>query len=210
MKIINSLFLTSALFLTCASASADTVARYKAVPNAAKVKIDGTSTIHDWIMEGTIIGGWFDFDPAYPLDPAAEKPADLTPKPSAEVSIPVQSIKSGKKRMDEVMLEAMKQPEFPKITFKLAEMTPKTTDRKSGTPITFNAKGDLTIAGVTRKIEMPVTVEKLDDGKLKVVGSTPLKMTDYGIKPPAPTIALGLIKVGDDIKVSFEWVVQQK
>jgi polyisoprenoid-binding protein YceI len=104
----------------------------------------------------------------------------------------------------------MKQPEFPKIAFKLGELTPKSGDRKAGSPIAFNAKGELTIAGVAKKIEMPVTVEKLEDNKLKVVGSTPLKMTDYGIKPPAPTIALGLIKVGDDIKISFEWIVQQK
>jgi len=32
-------------------------------------------------------------------------------------------------------------------------------------------------------------------------------MTDHGIKPPSPALAMGLIKTGDDVKVSLEWVL---
>ena len=35
-------------------------------------------------------------------------------------------------------------------------------------------------------------------------------MTTFEVKPPAPKIALGMIKTGDDIKVSFEWLVVHK
>jgi hypothetical protein len=35
-------------------------------------------------------------------------------------------------------------------------------------------------------------------------------MTDFGIEPPAPKIALGAITTGDDIKFSFEWVVAKR
>lgn len=208
IRILAALGLSLA-FLT-SEGLAQSVVRYKAVPNASKVKVDGTSTIHDWTMEGVIIGGWFDFDPAYSLNPAAEKAPDLAAKPAAEVTIPVQSIKSGKKRMDEVMLEAMKQPQHPRITFKLAEIKPSAKERKAGSPLLFDAKGDLTIGGVSKTVEMPVTIEKLDANRLKIVGSAPVKMTQHGLTPPAPNIALGLIKVGDDVKVSFEWIVQHK
>ena len=50
---------------------------------------------------------------------------------------------------------------------------------------------------------MPVTIEK-KDGKLKIVGSTPLKLTQFSIKPPV--IALPLlpdISVYDDLKGRF-------
>ena len=45
------------------------------------------------------------------------------------------------------------------------------------------------------------------DGGKRVTfsGSTKVKMTDFGIKPPAPSIGLGLIKTGDDVTLSFEW-----
>jgi hypothetical protein len=34
-----------------------------------------------------------------------------------------------------------------------------------------------------------------------------LKMTDFKIQPPAPKVALGLIKTGDDVKLKFQWEV---
>ena len=52
---------------------------------------------------------------------------------------------------------------------------------------------------------MPVTLERLDKTKIKVTGVTKMKMTDHGIKPPSPEMALGLIKTGDDVKLTFEW-----
>jgi hypothetical protein len=32
-------------------------------------------------------------------------------------------------------------------------------------------------------------------------------MTDYKVKPPAPKIALGAITTGDEVKITFEWMV---
>jgi len=183
--------------------------RYQATPNS-KVQIDGTSTVHDWTVNGKIIGGAIELESNYPLDPAAETLPDLKVVPKVDVSIPVSSLKSDKKRMDEVMLEAMKYPEHQKITYKLTELKPKAGARKAGDPLEFESKGEITIAGVAKPYNMAIKVEKIEGGKLKVSGSTPVKMTDHGLKPPAPALALGLIKVGDDVKVSFEWVTQQK
>ena len=50
-------------------------------------------------------------------------------------------------------------------------------------------------------------LQPLEGGKkVKVTGSIGLKMTDFKITPPKPKIALGLLTVDDDIKVSFEWM----
>jgi hypothetical protein len=68
----------------------------------------------------------------------------------------------------------------------------------------------LTLAGVTNKLTMAVNVLPLGEGKLKISGTTALKMTDYKIDPPAPKIALGMIKTGDDVKLIFEWMVAQR
>ena len=74
----------------------------------------------------------------------------------------------------------------------------------------FEAIGELTIHGVTKTITMPVTIEK-KDGKLKIIGSTPLKMGDFKVEPPKLSIlGMGSITTGDDIKVSFEWLTAPK
>ena len=40
-----------------------------------------------------------------------------------------------------------------------------------------------------------------------LTGQLPIRMTDYGIKPP--TAMMGTIKTGDDVKVTFRWVVEK-
>ena len=72
------------------------------------------------------------------------------------------------------------------------------------------AVGALTVAGVTKTNTMAVTIEKLEGSKLKVTGKTALKMTEFGISPPAPDIGLGLIKTSDDVQLTFTWVAEPK
>ena len=127
----------------------------------------------------------------------------------ALVTIPVRSFKGGSSGMDSVMQQAMKQKEFPTIEYRVKEMVLK-EPHTSGTPFVFDTKGELTVAGVTNKIAMPVTMERIDKTKLKFKGSTPLKMTAYGVTPPSPKILAGLIKTGDEVKITFEWVTLQR
>ena len=46
-----------------------------------------------------------------------------------------------------------------------------------------------------------------NDGRYILTGQTPVKMTAFGIKPPVAM--LGTIKTGDDVKVTFRWVVEK-
>ncbi len=199
--------------------AADAALMYGARPGS-KVTIEGTSTIHDWTVEGAIIGGIFEIDPAFQTDKTLKSVACLNTKgkgPIATVSIPVRSLKSkvavASQRMDEVMYEAMRMKENPKITYTLNEMVIKGTVPESGTPVKFDTKGDLMISGVTNKLEMEVTMERVaspDGEMLKFSGSKVLKMTDFKIQPPAPKLAMGAIKTGDEVTVKFEWVTGQK
>lgn len=189
-----------------APAPATGTVRYDAQPTGSKAKIEGTSTIHDWTMESSVIGGFMEVDANFPASALTDPNAA---RPKVEVFLPVRAFKSYAKKMDEVMQEHMEEPKFKRIEYKLIELKPKSAPGTTG-PLQFEAVGLLTIHGVTRTNTMPVTIEKLD-GKIKVTGKTPLKMTDFGVKPPAPTI-LGMspIKTGDDITVSFEWLTAQR
>jgi polyisoprenoid-binding protein YceI len=71
----------------------------------------------------------------------------------------------------------------------------------------FEASGDLAVAGVTNKITMPVKVTPMPGNLVKISGTADIKMTQFKITPPAPALAGGLIKTGDDVKLMFDWMV---
>jgi len=200
--------LALATLLAAGSLSAQTLVRFDAQFTGSKMKVDGTSTVHDWTMEGAIIAGALELDAAFLAAPDKTKPGPVSAK--AQASVPVRSLKSGKDSMDAVMQDAMKQAQFPKIEFRLAELALKETPKSADGPFAFDSKGELVIAGVTNKISLPVTIQRVGPGRLKTTGSVPVKMSAHGITAPAPKIALGLIKTGDEVKVSFEWITAQK
>jgi len=192
--------------------------------SGSKMRIEGTSNIHDWQCESPFIGGFMEVGPNFPM----ESGQSVTPgKVEAKVTvfIQVRSLKSVEKdgkpysdRMDEVMWEHMKATEdpttkkilYPKIEYHLSELTLKEAPKAKDAPYVFDAKGELAIAGVTNKITLVVNVLPLGEKKLKITGTTNLKMTDFKIEPPAPKIALGMIKTGDDVKLIFEWMLAQR
>lgn len=193
------------LLLPAAQSRAQGVMRYRASPLGSKVRIDGTSNIHDWNMTGEIIGGYFEVPAGVALDPAqAAQPGVNGGKldARADVFIPVTSMQSGTQGMDEVMQQAMNAKDYPRIQYHLTEMTLK--PHAAGTPLEFDTKGDLMVAGVTNKISMPVRIEAAENSKLKVIGAIPLKMTDFKVKPP---VTIGVFRTVDDIKISFEWLI---
>lgn len=194
----------AALLITTARADNNI---YVAIPNASSMKIDGTSTIHDWTVESKVIGGRMELDSNFPLDPAKEAPKDLKLTPKVKVLIPVRQLKSGKSVMDTVMHNAMKAEEFPSIEYTLLEMTPQ---GKADNGMKFATKGIIKCSGVTKTNDFDVVMTKIEDNKLKVTGTTKMKMTDFGIEPPAPKIALGAIKTSDDVKLTFEWITAPK
>jgi polyisoprenoid-binding protein YceI len=177
-----------AIALAAIAASAD---RYTPA-NGSSVKVEGTSTLHAWTMEGSTISG----------EISAPTPDDWNAPAKAVVKIPVTSIKSEHGKMDKIMADALKARTHPEIRFELTEATPASTSDKT---FTLKTKGKLTIAGVTKDVTLDVHGTKGADGRYTLTGTTPLKMTAFGIKPP--TAMLNTVKTGDDVKVTFRWVV---
>jgi YceI-like domain len=184
--------------------------------SGSKMRMEGTSNIHDWQVEATIIGGFFEVASNFPSEPG--QPA--TPgkmEAHAEPFVMVRSLKSLEKdgkpysdKMDDVMYEKLKSQENPKIQFHLEEFTLKEPAKSKDAPYVCEAKGQLAVAGVTNQITMPVNILPLGDKKLKISGTTTIKMTDFKIEPPAPKIAMGMIKTGDEVKLIFDWMVMQR
>jgi polyisoprenoid-binding protein YceI len=204
------------LALACVAvqpAAAQTI-RYDSQPGGAKVKIEGTSSIHDWNMQGPVIGGFIEADAGFP---ESALKGGAAAKPKVDIFIPVRSLKSYNPKMDEVYQEHMEEAKFKQMKYAVTELKPKGAAPKDG-KCEFDAVGTMTIHGVAKEITMPVTIEKSEvekDGKklpqLKIVGATSMKMSDFGVKPPNPKIpGMGEITTGDEIKLTFEWSPKQK
>jgi hypothetical protein len=203
------------LLATLSLPAADQMTTF-AARSGSKMRIEGTSNIHDWQVESPFIGGMMEVGSNFPTEPGqAVTPGKVEAK--ADVFIQVRSLKSIEKdgkpymdSMDNVMWDHMKEPENKRIIYRLSELTLKEAPKAKDAPYVFEAKGDLAVAGVTNKITMVVNVLPLGEKKLKITGTTNIKMTDFKIEPPSPKIAMGLIKTGDDVKLIFEWVVGQR
>jgi polyisoprenoid-binding protein YceI len=190
--------------------------RYNTQPAGNSVIVSGTSTGHDWEMEGSTIGGFIEFGAGVTVDKSQAAPTGLEGEKvavKAHVIIPVSTIHSKADHlpnvMDDLMQKAMKAADFPRIEYTLTEMTFK-GPHTAGKPFDLEAAGDLVIAGKTNKITFPVTIEPLDGDKIKVTGSAAVKMTAYGVDPPAPNFGLGMMRCGDDVKIVFDWTLHQK
>jgi hypothetical protein len=189
---------------------------YSTQPVGTSVKIDGTSSLHDWEMEGSSIGGYIEFGAGVTLDKAQSAPGGLQGgkvPAKVHVIIPVSTIHSKADHlpgtMDDLMLKAMKADDFRTIGYTLTEMTFK-GPHAAGAPFDLDTKGELVIAGKTNQVSFPVTIEPLDGGKIRVIGAAPVKMTDYGLVPPAPNFGLGMMKCGDGVTIKFDWTLKEK
>jgi polyisoprenoid-binding protein YceI len=189
---------------------------YSSMPGASSVKIDGTSSLHDWEMEGLIIGGTIEFGPGIHFDASQPEIGDLHDNKvpaKSRIMVPVRSVHSKADHlpdvMDGLMQKALKETDFPRIQFAMTDLVFK-GPHEAGKPFNFDVTGNLSIAGSTNSVTFPVTIEALDGGKLRIQGTAPVKMTAYGVNPPAPNFGLGMMKCGDDVKVIFDWTVRKR
>ena len=93
--------------------------------------------------------------------------------------------------------EVLQSDRFPSIKFRSVSVT---NLQKSGNNRSFTLNGDLTLRGVTRRVSFPVKVT-LNGNQLRATGEETIKQTDFSITPYSG--ALGTIKIGDQLKVSF-------
>ena len=191
------------VLLTLPLCAAENWVRYDALPTGSKARLDGTSTIHDWTVESRLIAGYVEFESSFNPD----QPAPGKVNARCVVSIPARQLKSDSTRMDTVMYEHIKQKDYPRIEYRLTEMTLKEAPKAPDAPFMFDTKGELAVAGVTNKVQMPVAMTRVGKDKLKFTGSTSVKMTTFGIQPPT---LVGILSTGDDVKISFEWLAAKK
>ena len=196
LQFAGAIALTATLQLHAADA-----ASYISQPGS-KMRIEGTSTIHDWHAESKLIGGRFECPADFPVtEPAKAKVGKVDFSAATMIMANSFSCSSGS-AMDKVMRGAMKADQHRFIRYTLKEATVKEAKADS---VLLSTKGDLSVSGITKSVSMDVTMKPAGADKLTFSGTTKVKMTDFGIQPPSPAVSLGLIKTADDVTLKFEW-----
>jgi len=202
--------LLAAFLAVGASAESTATERFDADLASSRVTVEGTSTLHNWKVEGQSVKGYLSID--------EQELATLWmrsgPSPHAlaatvRVDIPVTSLTSRKRGMDETMYKALEATTHPTITYYLKSakipMRQVAQEDEAGGSLTIETTGVLTVAGVERTVDIPMHVRRLSDHRLEISGDTSLRMTEFGIDPPKAM--LGTIRTGDAVRVHWTWVL---
>lgn len=184
----NYYMLLIASIMLVGSLSVTTAQTLKINAQSSTMTISGTTNVHNFQSKVTQISG--------DLVINGKKVQSL------KVEVPVKAIKSNEKLMDKKTYEAFDAEKHPTITFQLIDAV---VQKATAEDIDVVLTGNLTMAGVSKKISINTTGKALKSGTLQFTGSVGLKMTDFKMKPP--TAMLGMMKVGDAITLKFSIVL---
>ncbi len=182
MKTTITYFSFLILFVIC---SVPAIAQNFTVERSSHIIVAGTSTLHDWEMKTTTVKASGNIK---------NDGAKITGFEKISVVVPVETLKSGKKAMDENCYKALKSKAHPNIYFQLDEV-------KSISISKVHATGSLKIAGVKHDINLIGNFTKDNKGMHTITGEIPLLMTDYDVEPPS--FMLGTITTGNEIKIKY-------
>lgn len=168
-------------------------AQTKLTAKSASVVIHGNSTMHEWSSNVTKVSVTGDFDFSNGI---IEKVNHATVKMESK------SIKSTKDSdlMDDRTHSTLKAAKFPTITYECTN----TVSSENGT---IKVNGNLTLAGVTKPIDLTMKVTTLANGDIELKGSRKILMSNFGIKPPS--FMLGTLNVDDAVTIAFDVVLKK-
>ena len=191
--------LTAAL---CAPAAAQGPIKMTVRPES-KLTVAGGSNLHEWACATTTLRAAITLSSDFismPLTALADPIGAVT------VTIPVKSLKCGKGKMDENLYKALKADEFTDIRYVLSSYK---VDRNATAADKFTALtiGELTVAGTTTRVEIPLEAERQAGGSVRGEGTLAMKMTDVGVKPP--TALMGTMRTKNEITIKFELLLDR-
>ena len=164
----------------------------------SRLWIDGTSTVRSFTCKANEVNAVVEANGpnAIPTVLTGDKGVR-----AVRVTIPAAQLDCGNGTMNEHMRKAIKLAESPSIDFRLASYE----IARNAEGVTGTMTGTLSLGGVEKSITL--NAEGIaQGGMLHITGSYPLKMTEYGLKPP--TLMFGRIKVGETVTVKFDLLLK--
>ena len=183
---MRRLLLIIALLFTYTLASAQSTFRLN--NTSSWIKIKGTSSIHEWEMAAEEFSGKADF---LLVGNKIERADNVF------LEVVVNSLESGKSIMDKKTMNALRQEDFPTISFESTSTTCSTGH--------IDFVGNLKIVGNSQVVKSKVNYD-LSQGVPHISGSVTLLMSGFGIEPPVAL--MGTLKTGDQVTIEFDLIYE--
>lgn len=158
--------------------------------SSGTIQVLGSSNVRNWSCTVNQLAGTMEAE----LDGQR-----LTSVDGVRVSIPVQGLNCGNSQLTSKVREILSEGNNSLIRFTL-----------SNAEVSQNqvlANGTVSVAGGTRSTRITATAAAADNGRIRLTGEVPLKMSDFGIDPP--TAVLGTLRSDDDVTVRFDVTVHR-
>ena len=169
------------------------------VQPTSKLWVTGTSTVKSFACQAKSFDALVD---ATLPDAVAAVLAGEKGVHSVALKVPTDKMDCGSGTMNGHMLNALKAKQNPEIVFELSSYDLA----KIADGVGVKIAGTLALGGVKKDITIDATAKAGPDGTLLVTGTYPLKMSEWGLKPP--TLMLGTLKVNENVKVNFELLLK--
>ncbi|HZJ53475.1 MAG TPA: YceI family protein [Myxococcaceae bacterium] len=146
------------------------MARFRISPQRSELWAEARSSLHpvrvhtsglEGVVEAELVDG---------------QPALRTP---TYVEVDTQRLRSGNPLVDGELHRRLDSRKFPRIRGELTRSTPGNGAGRS------RLTGELTLHGVTRTLDVEVTVRQLDARTLEIEGARAIDMRDFGLPPPS-------------------------
>jgi len=147
------------------------LARFRISPDRSELWAEARSSLHPVRVHTTGLEGVVEAEPRG--DPAP--PSLGTP---THVELETQRLRSGNGLVDGELRRRLDSRKFPRIRAELRSVA-------EGRAGTSRLTGELTFHGVTRSLEVEVTVRQLDPRTLEISGGRGIDMRDFGLPPPS-------------------------
>lgn len=152
--------------------------------------ISGSSTVRNWTCtaQGTVA--------VTPATAGTAAPGFATGVQSAVVTVPLKAFRCPNDEMTQHLNEAMQSEKFPEIVYRL--------EKYEMAGAQAQATGTMTITGVTQPVTVPLTLTPAGQG-VQVEGNTRIDFATFKLEPP--TVFLGMLKVGPQVRITFKGAV---
>lgn len=195
-----------------------------ALEPSSRVVLEGSTNLHDWSCESTALAlaARINLGPAEALaavealEGRAEREGALKDPPvppdlraAFELSIPVQGLQCGNRRMERDLARVLQADRRPAIRYRFhgVEEAAWVPSERGGRPrLVLVVEGEIALAGARRRVIFPVESRRVGDDRFELRGRVPMTMTEFGLDPPVAL--LGLLRARDRLTVEVDLLLR--
>ena len=167
------------------------MARFRISPQRSQVWAEARSSLHPVRVQTSGLEGVVE------ADLVDGRPALRTP---TFVELETQRLRSGNGLVDGELQRRLDARKFPRIRGELTRVV------AGNGADTSRLTGELTLHGVTRTLDVDVTVRQLDERTLEIEGARAIDMRDFGLPPPS----FLMFKMQPDVQVRAKLVAERE